>query len=98
PVRHRLTEFSNTTLHWSALLLITTVWISAALFGLYILGFYAAALYEGDTARGNEVLPGLYEAGFLAATSGIGLHFAAGGIILLLGSIQLSAWIRVHFL
>lgn len=97
PIRHRLTELSDATLHWAAVVLVTTVWISAALFGLYILAFYAAALYEGDTARWNEVLPGLYEAGSLAATSGIGLHFAAGGIILLLGSIQLSAWVRVRF-
>src|SRR5690554_916266 len=97
PVRHRLTEISNEALRWSGMVLITIVWFSTALFGLYILAFYAAALYEGDTGRWNEVLPGLYETGSVAATSGMGIHFAAGGIILLLGSIQLLTWVRVRF-
>ncbi|PSR52010.1 hypothetical protein AHMF7605_28535 [Adhaeribacter arboris] len=92
-----LTKLSIVTLRWSAFLLVTTVWISAALFGLYILAFYAAALYEGDTNRWNEVLPGLYEQGSVTTTSGIGLHFATGGIILLLGSIQLVDNIRLRF-
>ncbi|WP_199200384.1 DUF2306 domain-containing protein [Adhaeribacter arboris] len=47
--------------------------------------------------RWNEVLPGLYEQGSVTTTSGIGLHFATGGIILLLGSIQLVDNIRLRF-
>ena len=95
--QQRLTKMSTITLRWSSLLLVATVWTSAALFGLYILAFYAAALYKGDTNLWNEVLPGLYEKGAVATTSGIGLHFATGGIILVLGSIQLIKGVRACF-
>ncbi len=71
-------------------------WISAGLFGLYILAFYAAALYDGEMAKWNGVLPGLYEPGSAVATVGIGAHFAAGGIILALGSIQLIGAVRAR--
>jgi hypothetical protein len=91
----RVASISIAVLRYSTLLLTATVWTSAALFGLYILTFYAAALYDGDTNRWNEVLPGLYEKDSIASTSGIGMHFAAGGIILLLGSIQLIEKIRI---
>lgn len=83
---------------WTRVLLITTVWISAGLFGLYILAFYAAALYQGNLERWNEILPGLYDQSTRKATMGIGLHFAMGGIILILGSIQLIDTIRVKYL
>lgn len=92
-----LTTASRAALRWSGILLVTTVWLSAALFGLYILAFYAAALYENDMERWNGVLPRLYESGTRAATTGIGLHFAMGGIILVLGSIQLVDSIRTRF-
>ncbi|GAB3317218.1 DUF2306 domain-containing protein [Larkinella ripae] len=92
-----LRTFSLKALHWSGVILVTTVWVSAGLFGLYILAFYAAALYEGNMERWNNVLPRLYESGTRAATTGIGLHFAAGGIILVLGSIQLIDAVRVRF-
>ncbi|WP_221391771.1 DUF2306 domain-containing protein [Dyadobacter sp. NIV53] len=84
-------------MRWSGIVLVATVWISAALFGLYILAFYASALYEGEMSRWNNVLPKLYEEDSTAATSGIGLHFATGGIILLLGSIQLLDSVRVRY-
>lgn len=92
-----LTKISTTSLRWSGIILVATVWISAALFGLYILAFYASALYEGEMARWNNVLPKLYEKDSTAATSGIGIHFATGGIILLLGSIQLLDSVRIRF-
>jgi len=41
-------------------------------------------------------LPGLYQEGS-TSTKGIGLHFAVGGIILVLGSIQLIEAIRVRY-
>ena len=98
PVNHQwLTKSGGIALRWSGIVLVATVWVSAALFGLYILSFYAAALYEGTMARWNDILPGLYEEGATAATAGIGLHFAAGGIILVLGSIQLMASVRARF-
>lgn len=83
---------------WTRILLMTTVWVSAGLFGLYILAFYAAALYKGNLERWNEILPGLYDQSARKATMGIGLHFAMGGIILILGSIQLIDAIRVKYL
>ncbi|MFZ5623261.1 MAG: DUF2306 domain-containing protein [Gemmatimonadota bacterium] len=84
-------------LRWSGIALVTTVWISTTLFGLYILAFYAGAVVEGEMATWNRVLPRLYEPDTPVATAGIGLHFAAGGIILVLGSLQLTGAIRAHY-
>ena len=70
-----------------------TVWLSASLFGLYILFFYALATVSGDMARWNRVLP-MYEPGGDVGNAGIGLHFAGGGLILVLGSIQFVAALR----
>ncbi len=93
----RLLSVSVKAFRWSSVLLTTTVWVSAGLFGLYILAFYAAALYEGNMERWNKMLPRLYEQSATAATTGIGLHFAMGGIILVLGSIQLMDGVRIRF-
>ncbi|UHG93784.1 DUF2306 domain-containing protein [Spirosoma oryzicola] len=92
-----LSKLSRTLLRWSSRILVITVWVSAFLFGFYILAFYAAALYQGDMQRWNGVLPRLYESKTATATTGIGLHFAAGGIILILGSIQLLDSVRIRF-
>ena len=98
PTSHQqLTKLSINTLRWSSIVLVTTVWVSAALFGLYILAFYASALYEHKMDRWNQVLPRLYEPSTTTATTGIGLHFATGGIILVLGSIQLIDAVRVRY-
>jgi uncharacterized membrane protein len=82
---------------WAAYLLVAVVWISALLFGLYILAFYFIALLQGNTEQWNEVLPGLYDQQTRGATAGIGIHFAAGGIILILGCIQLVERIRTRY-
>lgn len=87
----------DTTLHWAARLLVITVWGSALLFGLYILAFYFIALLQGNTTQWNEILPGLYDTRTEAATIGIGVHFAAGGIILILGCIQLMESVRNRY-
>src|SRR4030095_2468332 len=91
------TETSAQALHWAARALTATCWISAALFGLYILAFYAAALVDGNIEKWNESLPRLYETDTPTATAGIGLHFAAGGIILALGCIQFVQALRSHY-
>ena len=93
----RMQSISTTLLHWASTALVATVWISSSLFGLYILAFYAGAFTDGDMARWNTVLPRLYERDTAVATSGIGLHFAAGGLILILGCIQLIGAIRRRF-
>ena len=81
-------------LKYSSWALVATVWSSALLFGLFILSFYFVALSKGNTAQWNEILPGLYDEGTRSATAGIGIHFAAGGIILILGCIQLLDAVR----
>lgn len=97
PPQSGLRKAGRLSLRWTGFLLVATVWISAGLFGLYILSFYAAAFYRGNLHKWNDVLPGLYNQGAATATAGIGLHFAAGGIILVLGSIQLIEAIRVRY-
>jgi hypothetical protein len=74
--------------------LVVTVWSSLALFGLYILAYYAGAVGRADLPAWNAVLPRLYERGTPAATVAIGLHFLAGGLILVLGCVQLVAPLR----
>jgi len=88
---------SARVLHWTARALTATCWVSAAIFGLYILAFYAAAVLDGNIAQWNEGLPRLYESDTPTATAGIGLHFAAGGIILALGCIQFVQWLRSRY-
>ena len=74
-----------------------TVWLSALLFGLYILVFFFIALVKGNAVQWNDSLPGLFDTGTPEATAGIGLHFAGGGIILVLGCVQLLASVRTRF-
>ena len=94
----KLTESKpDTALRLASQLLVTTVWVSALLFGLYILAFYFMALLQGNTAQWNEVLPGLYDRATPAATVGIGIHFAPGGIILILGCTQLLKPVRQKY-
>lgn len=81
----------------TGVLLLISVWISAGLFGLYILAFYATALAGGNLEKWNKILPGLYSKDTAVATAGIGLHFAMGGVLLILGSIQLIESVRVRY-
>lgn len=71
-----------------------TVWLSSLLFGLYILVFYALALVTDDLARWNTTLPRLHVEGEHAGNFGIGAHFAGGGLLLVLGSIQFVPALR----
>ncbi|HTB86970.1 MAG TPA: DUF2306 domain-containing protein [Steroidobacteraceae bacterium] len=88
---------TKTVFRWSGTALVCTVWISATLFGLYIVAFYVGALADGQVAKWNQNLPGLYEAHSPAATSALGLHFLAGGLILILGCIQLIGKVRTRW-
>jgi hypothetical protein len=94
--RSNVRPVSAALLRWASITLVATVWVSATLFGLYILAFYAGAVAEGDMARWNEVLPRLYEPSTPVSTAGIALHFAAGGIILVLGCVQLLGAVRLR--
>lgn len=80
----------------SSVLLASITWLSSALFGAYILIFYAGALLAGQARKWNQVLPGLHDATQPVSTLSIGLHFMAGGMILAFGFIQLIERIRVR--
>src|SRR3569832_920674 len=81
-------------LGWSGAAAAATARFSAAFFGAYIVFFYAGAIAVGTPAQWNANLPGLFDARAPMGTAGIAAHFAAGGIILLLGPIQLIARVR----
>jgi hypothetical protein len=97
PSPARGAAITQTAFRWSAVALVSTVWISATLFGLYIVAFYVGALVDGQVAKWNQNLPGLYEPHSPTATSALGLHFLAGGVILILGCIQLIGRIRARW-
>ena len=71
-------------------------WLSGALFALYILAFYLGAVPAGTPENWNAILPRLYQAGGTAANWGMGVHFALGAVLLLLGPVQLIGAIRQH--
>lgn len=85
----------NKLLNLQKKLLSGSVWMSALIFGLYIIGFYAVSFALGIPEVWNQKLPGLYLADRPVATAGIGIHFLAGGIILVLGSIQFVSVLRL---
>jgi hypothetical protein len=91
--RHRPTVPAR-LLGWSGGALVAVAWASAALFGVYIVFFYAGAIAAGTPEQWNANLPGLFVPGARIGTAGIAAHFAAGGLILLLGPIQLVGRIR----
>jgi hypothetical protein len=76
--------------------LLTVSWLSAAVFGAYILAFYGGAAPSGQMERWNAVLPRLYEPTTPLATLSIGAHFLTGGVLLLLGPVQLVGAVRAR--
>ncbi len=81
-------------LGWSARLLVAVTWVSAAIFGAYIIAFFGGTAFGGAAARWNESLPELHDVRSPVATLAIGAHFLTGGILLLLGPIQLIGAVR----
>jgi hypothetical protein len=81
-------------LRWSGAALVSVAWASAAFFGTYIVFFYAGAIAAGTPEQWNANLPGLFVPGARIGTAGIAAHFAAGGLVLLLGPIQLVGRLR----
>jgi Predicted membrane protein (DUF2306) len=76
------------------LALIAVVWMSGGLFALYILARYIGAVGDGRLVAWNRDLPRLYEPDVPLATSGMGIHFLGGAILLLLGPLQFVQAIR----
>ena len=93
----QLSSNGDALYRFSSQALLVTVWISSFIFGLYILANYAAAYFENDMLRWNNVLPEIYDPNQPQASIGIGLHFAAGGLILVLGGMQLVDSIRSNY-
>jgi hypothetical protein len=93
-IEQAASDWTGRALKASGAALATTVWISAAIFGAYIVAAYGGALQDGALERWNSVLPKLYEPGSPLAAMGIGAHFAAGAVLLLLGPIQLIGAVR----
>ena len=85
---------SVAALNWAVQALALTVWISAAIFGVYILALYVGAIGAGTLQQWNKNLPKLYEPQAASATIGIGMHFLAGAVLLALGPIQFIGSIR----
>ncbi|MEL7147316.1 MAG: DUF2306 domain-containing protein, partial [Bacteroidota bacterium] len=90
-------DLTKSLMQWTAKLLVGVVWISALLFGLYIFIFYFIGALKGDISLWNEGLSNLYREDGPSANIGIGAHFAAGSVILILGCIQLISSIRLKF-
>lgn len=84
----------SAALLWSARILVAASWISAAIFGAYIIAFFGGVALSGASERWNESLPGLHDARNPLATIAIGAHFITGGVLLLLGPIQLIGSLR----
>jgi hypothetical protein len=82
-------------LRLSGIALTAASWLSAGLFGAYILAFYGGAVPADRLDQWNRTLPRLYEPGHSAAMLAVGLHFAAGGFLLLAGPIQLMGSVRL---
>jgi len=86
--------WTSAVLRVASVALVAAIWISSAIFGVYILAFYGGAIPAGTVADWNETLPRLYEAETPGASAGIGLHFFAGAVLLLFGPIQLISQVR----
>jgi hypothetical protein len=82
---------------WSGFALAAVVWASSILFALYILAGYIGDWVARTLMRWNDTLPGLYDARTPLATTGVGLHIAAGSVLLTLGFIQLIGPVRRAF-
>lgn len=89
-------RWTGAALRFASVALVGVVWVSSAIFGAYILAHYGGAIPANTMNDWNETLPRLYEAHTPMASAGIGLHFFAGAMLLLLGPVQLIGAIRKH--
>ena len=74
--------------------LLISSWISAAIFGAFILAYYIGAVPRGAMTAWNHTLPQLYEPTTPLATLAMGGHFLTGAILLMLGPVQFIGAIR----
>lgn len=89
---------SNSVLYKASLTFLSvSSWISGVIFALYILGFYIAAHTPETLQAWNKVLPNLYSPEQPAAITGMISHFFFGALLLIMGPIQFSSKIRLHY-
>lgn len=93
--RHQ--DFISTILRWTGLSLVATVWISAVIFGAYILAFYGGAISANHMEDWNRRLPDLYDAKMPSAVLSMGAHLITGTALLLLGPVQLFGSLRCRW-
>lgn len=96
-VGRKLETTQHAALRVSARLLVLASWISGAIFAVYIIGFFGGSVMGGSGERWNESLPDLYDERTWLSTAAIGAHFMAGGVLLLLGPVQLFESVRRNF-
>ncbi len=72
-------------------------WLSAAIFGLYILAFYVLAAPQGRLGQWNHHLPGLYDPARPGSTAAMAAHLAMGGLLLMAGPAQLVGAVRARW-
>lgn len=76
-------DWSDAVLRWCGRVLVAATWVSRAIFAIYIVAFFCGVALRGAADRWNESLPGLHNAAAPAAPAAIGVHFLAGGVLLL---------------
>lgn len=94
PAQPAAAHLSGAVLRWSALLLVSVSWVSGAIFAAYIIAFFGGAMIDGASQRWNGSLRGLYDIGSPFANIAIGAHFFTGGVLMLLGPVQLIGALR----
>lgn len=94
---HRFHALIHSFFRWSVQTLSSSVWLSTLLFGLYILLTYGLSWVTGNLELWNGGLLQTYVPDSPAATNGMAVHFLGGGILLVLGNIQLLATVRHRY-
>ena len=95
-VQSRSPDWSVRALRGAGILLVASVWVSSAIFGVYILAFYGGAVQDNTLGLWNTTLPRLFETTTPLAAVGIGAHFVAGAVLLMLGPVQLIGAVRAR--
>ncbi|MEM7127714.1 MAG: DUF2306 domain-containing protein [Chloroflexota bacterium] len=89
--------WADTLLRRITTTLVTTIWISAIIFGLYILLYYLNSWLGGELSRWNEGVSELYAEDDPLATGGMGIHFIGGTVLLFFGTIQFIERLRLRY-
>jgi len=89
-----LTETSPRKSIWLTRILWISFLIAPVIFAGYITQMYLASAWNQNWSRWNIVLDDLYNTEFMWASIGIGIHFVAGIVLLILGPFQFISSLR----